>query len=295
MQSVTAKDTFNPTREATRLAFDDTGRGEPVVLLSGFPETRHSWNRILSGLAKECRVIAVDLPGLGESPTLAVDYNTRNVAAILHEFIKHRNLGKVHVVAHDVGAWVGFTWSGLHPEDFRSLTLIDAGIPAITLTNTVQLNQVEQRWHFFFQMLPELPTALIQGREETYYGWWFAHKVHNAKGMSESDRKVYIQAYSRPGRTDAALGYYRAIFDDMKINESLVKQPINLQVLGIGAQFGSVPKMGEALRPYFTQVRAETIPDSGHFIPEEQPDLFLQSLTGFLRSVRGQTKDSRNG
>ena len=109
------------------------------------------------------------------------------------------NLGApLHVVAHDFGAWCVFSWALLFPNDFKSLTLIEAGIPGVTLLN-----------------------------EKQFGG----------------------------------------------------KLPIRL--LAVGGQY-SIPTMGESLQPYFKDVRSIVIPDSGHFVPEEQPEALAKALLAFL-------------
>ena len=60
------------------------------------------------------------------------------------------------MVAHDFGAWVAYSWALLFPNDFKTLTLIDAGIPGVTLTNDIQLSDFKRKWNFIFQMLPDL-------------------------------------------------------------------------------------------------------------------------------------------
>ena len=128
-----AASAFDPKAEAKKIAFDRTGKGDEVLLISGFPQTRRSWNRIVPLLSKDFRTIAADLPSFGDSGVLPAPATTENVGRIFHEFVV--GLGSpLHVVAHDFGAWVAYSWALLFPEDFRSLTLIDAGIPGVTLT-----------------------------------------------------------------------------------------------------------------------------------------------------------------
>jgi len=77
------------------------------------------------------------------------------------------NLGApLHVVAHDFGAWVAHSWALLFESDFKSLTLIDAGIPGVTLTEEIQLSDYKRKWNFIFQMLPDLPAELTKGKED---------------------------------------------------------------------------------------------------------------------------------
>jgi pimeloyl-ACP methyl ester carboxylesterase len=152
-----AAPTFDAKAEAKRIAFDRAGNGETVLLISGFPQTRRSWNKVVPLLSRDFTTVAADLPSFGDSGILPVPATTENVARIFHEFVAE--LGTpLHVVAHDFGAWVAYSWALLFEGDFKSLTLIDAGIPGVTLTEDVLLSDYKRKWNFIFQMLPDLPS-----------------------------------------------------------------------------------------------------------------------------------------
>jgi pimeloyl-ACP methyl ester carboxylesterase len=134
---------FDPKAEAKRIAFDRSGKCDDVLLISGFPQTRRSRNRIASLLSKDFGIVATDLPSFGDSGLLAAPARTENVGRIFHEFVL--GLGSPpHVVAHDFGAWVTYSWAILFPEDLKSLVLIDAGIPGVRLTEDVQLSDYKR-------------------------------------------------------------------------------------------------------------------------------------------------------
>ena len=131
---------------------------------------------IVALLAPNFETIAADLPRFRDSGFLPVPATTENVGCIFHAFAA--KIGTpMHVVAHDFGAWVAFSWSLMFPDDFKSLTLIDAGIPGVTLTDDIQLSDYKRKWNFMFQMLPDLPAELTRGKEDVYVGWWFKNKV----------------------------------------------------------------------------------------------------------------------
>jgi pimeloyl-ACP methyl ester carboxylesterase len=271
---------FDPASEAKRIAFDRTGHGEKVLLLSGFPQTRRSWDRMIPPLSSRLETIAADLPSFGESGLLAAPATTENVARIFHEFASGLGV-PLHVVAHDFGAWVAYSWALLFPGDFTSLTLIDAGIPGVTLANDIQLSDFKRKWNFIFQMLPDLPAELTRGREEVYVGWWFKNKVFRPGAIPPSDVAGYAQAYARPGRMDAAFDYCRNIVEDMDFNRRRFKGKLPVRLLAVGGEH-SIPNMGEALAPYFETVTNAVVPGSGHFVPEEQPDPLAKALLAFL-------------
>ena len=266
--------------EAKKIAFDRVGSGETVLLISGFPQTRRSWNRLIPLLSQSFHTVAADLPSFGDSGILAVPATTENVARVFHEFMATL-YGPLHVVAHDFGAWVAYSWALLFESDFKSLTLIDAGIPGVTLTEEIQLSDYKRKWNFIFQMLPDLPAELTKGKEDAYVGWWFKNKVYKPGAVPPQEVAAYIKAYAREGRMDAAFDYCRKIVDNMDFNKTHFKGKLLIRLLAVGGQH-SIPNMGEALRPYFNDVTSVVIPDSGHFVPEEQPEALAKALKGFL-------------
>lgn len=93
---------LEPIAEARKIAFNRIGRGEKVLLISGFPQTRRSWNRIIPLLSANFELIRADLPSFGESGFLAAPATTENVGKVFHAFVA--NFGApMHVVAHDSG------------------------------------------------------------------------------------------------------------------------------------------------------------------------------------------------
>ena len=266
--------------EAKKIAFDRVGSGETVLLISGFPQTRRSWNRLIPLLSQNFHTVAADLPSFGDTGILDAPATTENVARVFHEFLA--NLGApLHVVAHDFGAWVAYSWALLFESDFKSLTLIDAGIPGVTLTEEIQLSDYKRKWNFIFQMLPDLPAELTKGKEDAYVGWWFKNKVYKPGAVPPRDVTAYAQAYAREGRMDAAFDYCRKIVEDMDFNKTHFKGKLSIRLLAVGGQH-SIPNMGESLRPYFNDVTSVVIPDSGHFVPEEKPEALAKALKAFL-------------
>jgi pimeloyl-ACP methyl ester carboxylesterase len=279
--AATDRGALDAAAEAKKIAFNQVGNGEKVLLISGFPQTRRSWNKIVPLLSPKFQTVAADLPSFGDSGMLSAPATTENVARVFHEFVA-ANLGTpLHVVAHDFGAWVAYSWALLFKDDFKSLTLIEAGIPGVTLTNDIQLSDYKRKWNFIFQMLPDLPVELTKGKEDIYVGWWFKNKVYKPGAVPPRDVAAYVRAYAREGRMDAAFDYCRKIIEDMEFNKRQFKSKLPIRLLAVGGQY-SIPNMGEALRPYFENVTSVVIPDSGHFVPEEQPEGLAKALMAFL-------------
>jgi pimeloyl-ACP methyl ester carboxylesterase len=266
--------------EAKKIAFDRIGNGEKLLLISGFPQTRRSWNRLIPLLSPKFQAIPADLPSFGDSGFLSAPATTENVARVFHEFVANFGV-PLHVVAHDFGAWCAYSWGLLFPGDFKSLTLIEAGIPGVTLLNDIQLSDYKRKWNFIFQMLPDLPAELTKGKEDIYVGWWFKNKVYRPGAVPPRDVAAYVAAYAREGRMDAAFDYCRKIVDDMEFNKKQFTGKLPIRLLAVGGQY-SIPTMGEALQPYFENLTSVVIPEAGHFVPEEQPEALAKALIPFL-------------
>jgi len=93
-----------------------------------------------------------------------------------------------------------------------------------------------------------------------------------------------VQAYARDGRMDAAMDYCRKIIDDMDFNRRHFKGKLPIPLLAVGGEY-SIPSMGDAIKPYFEEVTPVVIPQSGHFVPEEQPAALAGALRTFLDRV----------
>jgi pimeloyl-ACP methyl ester carboxylesterase len=232
-------------------------------------------------LSQSYQCIPTDLPSFGESGLLNAPASTENVGRVFHEFVTTKLKPPIHVVAHDFGAWCAYSWQLLFPGDFKSLTLIEAGIPGITLPPTVEVSDFKRKWNFIFMMLPDLPAELIHGKEFIYVDWWYKNKVYTPGSVPISDVNAYVAAYSKPRRMDAAFDYCRNILDDMAFNKNSFTEKSAVRLLAVGGDH-SIPQMGDSLKPYFRDCTGLVVADSGHFVPEEQPHAMAKALRAFF-------------
>jgi pimeloyl-ACP methyl ester carboxylesterase len=109
------------------IAYRREGSGETVLLIHGITTYSFIWRKMIPHLSPNNDVIAIDLLGCGNSDKpLDVDYSIKNQANIIVEFIKKMDLGKVHLVAHDIGGGVAQILAATHSELFIDLTLINS-------------------------------------------------------------------------------------------------------------------------------------------------------------------------
>jgi pimeloyl-ACP methyl ester carboxylesterase len=256
-----------------------------VVLLAGFPESWYAWRKVMPVLARTFRVIALDLPGQGDSDRPLDGYDTQTVAQRVHGLIEHLGLKRYCLAAHDIGAWVAFPYALMFGEEIRALALMDAGIPGITLPDSLpsSTDVSWKTWHFAFHAVPDLPEILLDGRERPYLEWFFRTKTADPSCYGETEIGEYLRTFNAPGGVRSGLSFYRAAARSAEQNRALAaERKLGMPVLGLSADQGSIPDMATALRPYIGDVAGETIEACGHFQPEEQPNAVADALIRFF-------------
>ena len=262
------------------------GSGSPLVLVAGWPQSWYAWRKVIPQLARRHRVIAVDLPGLGDSEPSRVGYDTAAIASHIDPLLDVMGIDKAMLVAHDIGTWVAYAYAIRQPQRVERLVLTDAAIPGLTESSVYRMTPeaMLKTWHFAFNFLPDLPEALIVGRERAFLTWLFRSKsVDWTKAFDGDALDEYVRLYARDGRWTAGLGYYRAIFDTMAQNQATSRTPLPMPVLAIGGETGLGAAMGRSIGPT-VDLQGAVIPNCGHYVPEESPQAFLGLVEPFLNS-----------
>src|SRR3954467_9950731 len=106
------------------LGFSRQGAGPPLVLLHALGSSRAAWDPVVPRLAERFDVIAVDLPGFGESALLppGVEPHPARLAASVADFLDELHIDRPHVAGNSLGGWVGLELARLRPVN--SLTLL---------------------------------------------------------------------------------------------------------------------------------------------------------------------------
>ncbi len=279
-----------------RLHVVEGGRpdGPPLVLLAGFPQTGWAWRKVMPQLAGTFRLIAVDLPGQGHSERPADGYDTQTVADSVHAAVTSLGISSYWLAGHDIGAWVAFSLALRHPDDLHGVALLDSGIPGITLPESIPTDPARafKTWHFAFHVVPDLPEALLAGREREYVSWFLKAKTFSPSTFDDAEIDHYAASLAEEGGLHAALAYYRQSPESARRNhEALEQQRLIVPVLGISGSHGSIPDMAASIRPWAEKVIGIVVPDSGHFIPEEQPEAVAAALLQFAdQTVSSSTR-----
>jgi pimeloyl-ACP methyl ester carboxylesterase len=259
------------------------GKGDPVVLLHGIPQTSHEWRYLIPHLAPRYSVIAPDLRGLGDSSRPPGGYDKKTVANDIWRLLReHLGMEKFFLVGHDWGGPVAFSLAVQHREAVRRLVILDVAIPG----DGGDFSQGGRRWHHAFFRTLYLPEALCFGREELILGWLFENYGYRPNAISEEDKREYFRTYTKFGAFKAMLEYYRALPVDAADNQAFLAKggKLRMPVLALGGEkaFGRGMECLQSLQRVAENVRGGLVPKSGHWVAEEAPDFIGEQLLSFF-------------
>jgi len=271
------------------------GRGSPVLLLHGYPQTHVMWHRVAPALAGEHTLVVADLPGYGESdaPEAAADhspYTKRAMAAAMVELMEQLEHRRFAVVGHDRGGRVGYRLALDYPDRATCLAVLDI-VPTWEMWHSMDAARAMKVFHWTFLAQPyPLPEMLI-GKAPLEYMEWKMLAWNGAHTNTVFDPRAlehYRTSFAQPARLHATCEDYRAgQSTDVAIDEADVRagRRIECPVLALWGARG-IPVAGESpltvWKRWARHVDGWAI-DSGHFLAEENPPDTVAALLPFLR------------
>jgi pimeloyl-ACP methyl ester carboxylesterase len=276
----------NADANGIRLHYVEGGKGRPLVLLPGWPETWWEYHKIMPTLAQQFHVISVDMRGMGLSSKPEDGYDTKNMAKDIYALVQHLGYDKVDIAGHDTGAAVAFAFAAIYPQATRKLAIMDVPHPDDTWMQIPMLPAAGQfgtkiddqhpgyPWWFALQQVKGLPERLLDGRIDLYLNFCLDYLTKDSSSIDELDRKVYISEYS----IRANDAWFQAISQDALDVKQFPK--LEMPVLGLGSV--GYGWLQASLAPKATHVRIVKIENSSHFFPEEQPVVTAKELTDFF-------------
>jgi pimeloyl-ACP methyl ester carboxylesterase len=255
------------------------GRGPAVVMLHGFGTTGDMWASVASALVDTHTVIAPDLRGLGLSSKPSGGYDKKTQSGDIAHVLDVLGVERADFVTHDIGNMVGYAFAAAYPDRVRRFVLIDAPIPGIGPWE--QVTQDPTMWQFGFGG-PDME-RLVDGRERIYLDrFWNEYSLHPER-FDEGKRQHYAELYSMPGAMRAGFAQFRAFPQDAIDNKALLaKGKLTMPVLAIGGESASGSMMATVMRFAAENVEEAIVPDSGHWITEENPSATTKLVIDFL-------------
>jgi haloacetate dehalogenase len=273
---------------ATTINLVHGGKGRPVLLLHGWPQTHVIWHKIAPRLAQDFHVVVADLRGYGDSgkPSEGKNhegYSKRAMAQDQVEIMQQLGFETFAVVGHDRGGRVGHRMALDHPARVTKLAVLDI-VPTHKLYNTVSREFATAYWHWFFLIQPApLPETFLSTNADFFINRAFGRSAPGVFRKEAVD--AYLRAFRDPATIHAGCEDYRAAATiDLSHDDADIGRKISCPVLALWAAKGPMNRLYKVLETWqerAANVTGKSLP-SGHFLPEEAPDETYAELQAFL-------------
>ncbi|MCQ4628644.1 alpha/beta hydrolase [Shinella sp. CPCC 100929] len=256
------------------------GAGPAVVLLHGYGETGDMWAPMAADLARDHTVIVPDLRGLGLSSKPESGFDKKTQAGDVAGVLDALKVEEIDLVTHDIGNMVGFAFAAAHPDRTKRFVLIDAPVPGVGPWEEILKNPL--LWHFRFGG-PDME-RLVAGRERIYLDRFWNEFSATPARFTETSREHYAKLYALPGAMHSGFAQFAAFDQDAIDNRAFLAAggKLTMPVLAIGGEKSFGPMMATVMRAAASDVTEGVVPDSGHWIMEENPEATTKMVRAFL-------------
>ena len=287
------------------------GTGPPLLLLHGYPQTHVIWHKIAPRLAQSYTVIAMDLRGYGASskpPSTSPNHAVYSKSSMAHDCVtlmrEHFHFPSFFICAHDRGARVAHKLLLDHPSAVRKAILLDI-CPTAAMYGQTDFRFAKAYYHWFFLIQPApFPENMIRGNVDAFMDAHMGFIKHpdrkdsGAEAVFGTEALGLYKAAMRGDNDKDSLAAVHASCEDYRAAASVdleehaedekAGRRIVVPLLVLWGDRGIV---GKCFNP-LVEWRKVTDPDvpvvgegveSGHYIPEEQPEVTLRKIVEFLR------------
>ncbi|MFB4298011.1 alpha/beta fold hydrolase [Actinomadura sp. NTSP31] len=256
------------------------GRGEPIVLLHGWPQHWWQWRHLIGPLAEHHRVICPDLRGLGWTAAPPKGYSPAAMADDVIGLLDRLGVRAFDLVGHDWGGAAGYVLALRFPDRVRHFVAINTANPFLRPTPRVLLNG-RRLWHIAANAAGHRLAGSVIPR------WALRHWPHRPAALTPEDQGVFLAQFQEPARVRATVRYYRNLL--LREIPSLLAgryrwARLTLPTLVLSGDKDPILPTGQmaGFGSRAADLRVELLEDVGHFPAAENPSEVAQRVLRFL-------------
>jgi pimeloyl-ACP methyl ester carboxylesterase len=248
----------------------EAGAGDPVVLVHGWPQHWWTWRHVVPLLAPDARLVMIDLRGFGWTDAPPGAYDKQTLADDLLAVLDALDLERVCLMGHDWGAWSGFLACLAEPERFAAFLALGSPRPG----GQPSARQLLEVWRFGYQVAiasPVLGRRLVADRR-------FVERVIvggavQRQAWTPDDLRAFSAVLAEPARARASVGLYRTFLTREVARTAHGRLRVPTRIM-LGARDPAIPVvLLEGADDDADEVSVEIVPECGHFVAEEHPEL----------------------
>jgi pimeloyl-ACP methyl ester carboxylesterase len=255
--------------DGIRSHFGIFGTGRPIVLIHGFgPSISVSWGLNIDTLRRSRQVIALDLPGFGESEEPRVEFSVGYLSRFLNHFLYALDAKQVAIVGHSLGANVATRFAIDHPDRTSALILV-AGLGPLSLPVSLRLATV----HFIDKLLRRSNEQLARRFASSLF---FNKQLVTDELVRELLNEAEAQRAASPRPQFWSLLNYGFSNDEL---EGITAPTLLMH----GAKDDLIP-VGHSVKAsaLIKGSELQILPNCGHWVQREEPDIFNRIALAFL-------------
>ena len=261
----------------------EAGDGPPALLLHGWPQHWYMWREVLKRLSPHFRLLAPDLRGFGWTEAPGGGYDGDTFAADQVALLDALEIESASLIGHDWGGWTAFLLGLDHPERIERMVVCNAPHPWPRIEPSLLLDT----WRSWYALANATPVL----------GRWLGQSGHmprfilghgNAGDPFSDGFDDYLGQFRDPARAEAAMTlyrYYLRLFAaGLRGGGALRSKRLSVPTLllfGAADRYVS-PRLLPGYEAHADDMKLELVPDSGHFLVNEKPELVARRALAFL-------------
>jgi haloacetate dehalogenase len=266
------------------------GKGRPLLLLHGYPETGVMWHKVAPRLTEHFTCVVPDLRGYGDSSKPNSDkehyvYSKRANANDQVKVMQALGYEKFMVAGHDRGGRVTHRMCLDHPDRIERASILDI-MPTPVVFGTINQRVATAYYHWFFLIQPAPYPETLIGHDPEYYLRHTLVSLSAPGTFPEEIFQEYLRTFRQPETIHATCEDYRAGASiDLKHHKEDKGRKIACPLQILWGERGLVGRAYETMKvwgDYAENAVGQEMP-SGHFIPEEAPEETVKALLAFFK------------
>ena len=273
------------------------GKGPPLLLLHGYPQTHVIWHRVAPILARDFTLVMPDLRGYGRSTGPAPDaehlgHSKRAMALDMVAVMAALGFERFGLAGHDRGGRVGYRLCLDHPQRVTGYAALDI-VPTLEVWEEMDADRALATYHWqFLAVPPPIPERLIGADPELYFTHLLRRWAGRFDSLDPEAVAAYVAQFQDPRVIAATCEDYRAGAGIDRTHDRADRDagrkiacPV-LALWGRGYKASASASPATVWRRWADDVR-EVALDCGHFLAEEEPEACAAALAEFFGSQDG--------
>jgi len=262
----------------------EAGSGEDAVLcLHGWPQHWYEWRHLMPALADRHRVLALDLRGFGWSDAPPDGYEKENLADDVLAVLDQLGIERVKLVGHDWGGWIGFLLCLKAPQRFDRFLVLNIIHPWVS-----RRRMLSNLWRFWYQWMILSPGIGYRLHRSGRFVPRALVGASTRKGVwDEATIRAFADNLAEPARARAGVQMYRVMYlhevrPMLRGRYARERLTVPTRMLFGTDDTALRPELLPGYERHADDMSVELVPDCGHFIADERPELVAERARDFF-------------